>query len=159
MNAIDRERWARAIVTAGWLVTGSYLLFLIGQIRRALAVSQASFEDGVWGQRVEQISFVALPQNLVILVPAAVAGVGATWLMLGAGLDQVPWTRQLVRVVAGVSLVTVVLAVLGILDVFAQSPDWVGGSIAVLNRVGGILMAWAMIRVCLESERSVEDRA
>ena len=159
MNAIDRERWARAIVTAGWLVTGSYLLFLIGQIRRALAVSQASFEDGVWGQRVEQISFVALPQNLVILVPAAVAGVGATWLMLGAGLDQVAWTRQLVRVVAGVSLVTVVLAVLGILDVFAQSPDWVGGSIAVLNRVGGILMAWAMIRVCLESERSVEDRA
>jgi hypothetical protein len=159
VNAIDRERWARAIVTAGWLVTGSYLLFLIGQIRRALAVSQASFEDGVWGQRVEQISFVALPQNLVILVPAAVAGAGATWLMLGAGLDQVPWTRQLVRVVAGVSLVTVVLAVLGILDVFAQSPDWVGGSIAVLNRVGGILMAWAMIRVCLESERSVEDRA
>ena len=63
------------------------------------------------------------------------------------------------RVVAGVSLVTMVLAVLGILDVFAQSPDWVGGSIAVLNRVGGILMAWAMIRVCLESERSVEDRA
>lgn len=159
MNAIDRERWARAIVTAGWLVTGSYLLYLIGQIRRALAVSQASFEDGVWGQRVEQISFAALPQNLVILVPAALAGVGATWLMLGAGLDQVPWTRQLVRVVAGVSLVTMVLAVLGILDVFAQSPDWVGGSIAVLNRVGGILMAWAMIRVCLESERSVEDRA
>lgn len=159
MNAIDRERWARAVVTAGWLVTGSYLLFLIGQIRRALAVSQASFEDGVWGQRVEQISFVALPQNLVILVPAAVAAVGATWLMLGAGLDQVPWTRQLVRVVAGVSLVTMVLAVLGILDVFAQSPDWVGGSIAVLNRVGGILMAWAMIRVCLESERSVEVRA
>ena len=159
MNAIDRERWARAIVTAGWLVTGSYVLFLIGQIRRALAVSQASFEDGVWGQRVEQISFVALPQNLVILVPAAVAAIGATWLMLGAGLDQVPWTRQLVRVVAGVSLVTMVLAVLGILDVFAQSPDWVGGSIAVLNRLGGILMAWAMIRVCLESERSVEDRA
>jgi hypothetical protein len=159
VNAIDRERWARAIVTAGWLVTGSYLLYLIGQIRRALAVSQASFEDGVWGQRVEQISFAALPQNLVILVPAALAGVGATWLMLGAGLDQVPWTRQLVRVVAGVSLVTMVLAVLGILDVFAQSPDWVGGSIAVLNRVGGILMAWAMIRVCLESERSVEDRA
>ena len=159
MNAVDRERWARACVAAGWLVTGSFLLFLIGQIRRALAVKQASFEDGVWGQRVEQVSFVALPQNLVILVPAAAAAVGATWLMLGAGLDQVPWTRQLVRVIAGVSLVTIVLAVLGILDVFAQTPDWVGGSIAVLNRVGGILMASAMIRVCLESERSIEVRA
>jgi hypothetical protein len=159
VNAIDRERWARALVTAGWLITGSFLLYLVGQIRRALAIKQTSFEDGVWGQRVEQISFVALPQNLVMLVPAAAAAVGATWLMLGAGLDQVPWTRQLVRVVAGVSLVTIALAVLGILDVFAQSPDWVGGSIAVLNRVAGILMAWAMIRVCLESEGSIETRA
>jgi hypothetical protein len=159
VNAIDRERWARALVTAGWLITGSFLLVVIGQIRRAFAVQQASFEDGVWGQRVEQISVVALPQNLVILVPAAAAAVGATWLMLGSGLDQVPWTRQLVRVIAGVSLVTIVLAVLGILDVFAQSPDWVGGSIALLNRVGGVLMAWAMIRVCLESEGLVESQA
>jgi len=155
VNAIERERWARAFVTAGWLFAATFLLILVGQIRRALAVKQASFEDGVWGQRAEIVSFVTLPQNIVILVPAAVAAVGAGWLMTGAGLDPLPWARQLVRVVAGVSYVAIGLAVLGIVDVFAQSPDRVEGTIAVLNRVGGILIASAMVRVCLESERSM----
>ena len=58
------------------------------------------------------------------------------------------------RIVAGVCYVVVALAVLGIIDVLAQTPDSVGGTSAILNRVGGILMAIAMIRVCLEAERS-----
>ncbi len=156
MNAIDRERWSRALGTCGWLLAGAYLLFLIGLIRRASAVSNSSFSDGVWGQRAETVSFAALPQNLVILVPAAAAGVIATNLAVGIGLDPSRWTRQLVRVVAGMCYVVIGLATLGIVDVFAQSPDWLGGTEAVLNRVGGILMASAMIRVCLESERSID---
>jgi hypothetical protein len=35
-----------------------------------------------------------------------------------------------------------------------QTPDSIGGTSAILTRVGGILMAIAMIRVCLEAERS-----
>ena len=153
MNLADRARWARALTTAGWLLTGSYLLYLIGQIRRAMAVGEASFEDGLWGQRAEQISFATFPQNLVILVPAAAAGVFAAWLL--STDDRLPpvWTRNLVRVVAGLSHVVILLAAVGIIDVFLQTPDLVGGTIALLNRIGGILMALAMIRVCLESER------
>ena len=155
MDDGNRVAWARALTTAGWLVLFAYLLLLIGQIRRALAVRVGSFEDGVWGQRIELVSFVTLPQNLVILVPAAAAGVAAMLL-----LREMPrraaasWAPQLVRIVAGVCYVVVALAVLGIIDVLAQTPDSVGGTSAILNRVGGILMAIAMIRVCLEAERS-----
>jgi hypothetical protein len=152
----DRRRWATALTTAGWLVLASYLLFLIGQIRRAMAVTVGSFEDGVWGQRIELVSFVTLPQNLVILVPAAAAGVLAT-VLAREPLDDVGssvnWSIQLVRIVAGVCYVVVGLATLGIVDVLAQTPDSVGGTAAILNRLGGILMAVAMIRVCLEAER------
>ena len=154
----DRQRWAVALTTTGWLVLAAYLLLLIAQIRRAFAVTVASFEDGVWGQRIELVSFVTLPQNLVILVPAAVAGIAAVLL-----LRETPegvhgsWARQLVRVVAGLCYVVVVLAVLGIVDVLMQTPDSVGGTSAILTRVGGILMAIGMIRVCLEAERTAID--
>jgi hypothetical protein len=153
VNGDEREGWARAITTAGWLALASYFAIMIAQFRGALAVRSSSFEDGVWGQRVEQVSFVALPQNLVVLVPAAIAAVSAIVLMHAAERPPVPWSTQLVRVVAGTSYVVVGLAVLGIIDVFAQTPDRVGGSIALLNRLGGILLAAGIIRVCLESER------
>jgi hypothetical protein len=154
----DRQRWAMALTTAGWLVLAAYLLLLIAQIRRAFAVTVSSFEDGVWGQRIETVSFVTLPQNLVILVPAAAAGVAAVMLLRDAPLQlQGSWARQLVRVVAGLCYVVVVLAVLGIVDVLMQTPDSVGGTSAILTRVGGILMAIGMIRVCLEAERTAID--
>jgi len=65
---------------------------------------------------------------------------------------------QLVRQSAA-AYVVVALAVLGIVDVLMQVPDALGGTSAILTRVGGILMAIAMIRVCLEAERAaIEPR-
>lgn len=153
MNDDERRRLAAAVTTAGWLVFATYTLVIIGQFRRAMAIRTASFEDGVWGQRAETVSFVALPQQLVVLVPAAVAGVVAVLLARGGGAPPVAWSVQLVRITAGTCYVVVALAALGIVDVLAQSPDWVGGFVNILLRLGGILMALAMIRVCLECER------
>lgn len=151
----DRQRWSAALTTAGWLVLAAYLLLLIAQIRRAFAITLSSFEDGVWGERIETISFVTLPQNLIILVPAAAAGVTAVMLLSDSPTEvQGSWARQLVRIVAGLCYVVIALAGLGIIDVLAQTPDAVGGTAAILTRIGGILMAIAMIRVCLEAERS-----
>jgi hypothetical protein len=156
----DRVRWAVALTTAGWLALSAYLLFLIGQIRRAIAVRVGSFEDGVWGQRIELVSFVTLPQNLVILAPAAAAGAGAMVLLRDLPDElQGSWARQLVRIVAGLGYVAVALAVLGIVDVLWQTPDSVGGTSAILNRVGGILMAIALVRVCSEAERTGSARS
>jgi hypothetical protein len=152
----DRVRWAGALTTAGWLVFAAFVMVLIGQIRRAFAVEIGSFEDGVWGQRIELVSSVTLPRNIVILVPAAAAGVVAMALLreLGDELRR-SWSRQLVRIVAGLCYVVVALGGLGIIDVLAQTPDSVGGTAALLERIGGIMIAIAIIRVCLEAERSV----
>jgi hypothetical protein len=154
VNLAARDRWARALTTAGWLFAGSYVALLIGQIRRAFAIRRASFEDGLWGQRIEVISFASTSQILVMLVPAVAAGVAAVWLTTSE--DRLPpvSTRNLVRIVAGICYVAILSALLGIVDVFAQTPDAVGGSIDVLNRLGGIMIAVAMIRVCHESERT-----
>lgn len=154
MNLHDRERWSRALTTAGWLLAASYMLLLVAQIRRTMQVRDSPFEDGVWGQRAETISFVALPQNLVFLVPAGAAAVLAAWLMTTEDRLPLPWTRRLVRVVAGLGYVVILLAVVGIVDMFAQSPDAVGGAFNLMNRIGGILMCAAIIRICVESERT-----
>ena len=60
MTDDERARWARALATAGWLFVVASLAFVTAVIRRASALRSGSFEDGVWDQRVEIVSFVSL---------------------------------------------------------------------------------------------------
>ncbi len=154
MTDHDRIRWVRALTTAGWLFVTAYLAFVTATVRRASAVTSSSFEDGVWGQRVEILSFVSLQQNVVMLVPAAAAAVAATMLAARVVDRTEMFLAQLVRIVAGLCYVVVGVALLGIIDIFFRSPDSIGDLGDVLGRIGGGLMAIAMIRVCLEAERS-----
>lgn len=132
----------------------AYLGVVAGIVRRASRIRVASFDDGVWWQRVETISFASLPQNLIVLVPAAVAGVVGT-IMVRPVVDQsVIWLRQLVRATAGTCYVVIVIAALGILGLFFRSGDNVGDVEQMLSRLGGAAMAYGMIRLCLEAERT-----
>jgi len=153
MTDHDRVRWVRALTTAGWLFVMAYLAFVTATVRRASAVTSSSFEDGVWGQRVEILSFVSLQQNVVMLVPAAAGAVAATMLAAGVVDRTEMFLAQLVRVVAGLCYVVIGIALLGIIDIFFRSPDSIGDLGDMLGRLGGGLMAIAMIRVCLEAER------
>ena len=154
MTEHDRVRWARALTLVGWLFLIAYLGFVTSQVRRAFAITRASFEDGLWWQRIEQISFVSLPQNLMVLVPAAAAAAIGTVLVRSVVDHSVLRLAQLVRVVAGLSAVVIVIAALGIVGIFFRNPDSVGDLAAFVSRLGGILMSIAMIRVCLEADRS-----
>lgn len=154
MNEHDRLRWARVLTTAGWLFVLAYFAFLTSQVRRAFALQRASFDDGLWGQRIEIISFATIPQNLVILVPAAAAAVAGTLLAREVVDRGDIWLAQLVRVVAGLSYMVIVVAVLGIVAVFWRDPDGVTDVATILGRVGGIAAALGMLRVCLEAERT-----
>ena len=154
MSDDERLRWARALTTCGWLFVVAYLAFVTAMVRRASALKSGSFDDGVWGQRIEIMSFVSIHQNVVMLAPAAAACVGATLLARDVVDRTHLWLAQLVRVVAGLNYVVIGVAVIGIIAVFFRSPDSVGDFGALLGRLGGILMAIAMIRVCLEAERS-----
>ncbi len=61
---------------------------------------------------------------------------------------------QLTRVVAGLALVAIAIATLGIVGIFFRNPDSVGDLAAFVLRLGGIAMAVAIIRICLEVERA-----
>lgn len=152
MNEHDRIRWARALVFAGSMSVLAYLSYLVIQIRRAAAIRNASFEDGVWGQRIELVSFATLPQNLVILAPAVAAAVAGAVLVRSLVAPVVVHLGRLIRVIAGLSFVVVAIAAIGIAAVFVRSYDSVGETTAVLGRLGGIAMAAAAIRLCLEAD-------
>ena len=157
MTERERVLWARTLTTAGWLITTAYLALVTAQVRRAAAISQGSFDDGVWGQRLETVSFIAFPQNMVILTPATGAAAVATVISVGL-VDRVEiWLAQLTRVLAGVCYVVIVLAALRMLALFWQGPDLVGDFGALLTQLGGILIALAISRVCLEAEHSADE--
>lgn len=134
----------------------AYLGVVAAIIRRAMAIGTASFEDGLWWQRVEVISSSATPQNLIIVVPAAAAAATAVIIVRSHQVSPESPLRQLVRAVAGSSYMAAALALIGIIGVFFRNPDGVGDVGAVLGRLGGMLMAAGMITICLESERDSE---
>ncbi len=148
MTDVDRERWARLLDSVGWTFVVVYLLVVATQIKRASAITTGSFEDGVWGQRIEFISFASLPQNYVTFMPAAASAVIGAVVATGTKVAHERWSGRLIQVVAGIAYMVVVLATVGIVAVFFRTPDGLSDFGAVLNRVGGILMSVATIRLC-----------
>jgi hypothetical protein len=149
----DRVRWARALTSAGWASLISYLALLAVAINRARLTDDAPFEDGLWGQRLELLSFAAFPQQVVVLVPAAAAALGAMLLGRDALVAIEPWHARLVRGTAGAAVVAIALAVVDVVSIVVQGDESVGDFGAVVHRVGGIALAWAVVRVSLEIER------
>lgn len=139
-------------MTAGWLLFVGYIAELAVQFDRARQITTSSFGDGVWSQRVEILSFAMLPQQLIVLVPATAAAVGAAMLAKGTILAVEPWLDRLVVAVAGTAVFAIALGVVGIV-VSVASTDDAGDFGNVVRRVGGIAMAIAIVRVSLMADR------
>ncbi|MDW3213590.1 MAG: hypothetical protein R8G01_06325 [Ilumatobacteraceae bacterium] len=154
MSDLERVRWARTLALAGWLFVLAYVGFIMWQVRLAFRISEGSFEDGLWWQRIEQISFLSLPQNLVVLALAAACAAVGTVLVRSLVDHSVVNLSQLTRIVAGIASVVILIAVLGIVGIFFRNADSVGDLAAFVLRLGGIAMAIAIIRICLEAERT-----
>ena len=153
MTERERLRWAKALVFTGWMFTLAFVAILVIQVRRAAAVGDSRFVDGVWGQRAELVSFATLPQNAVVVVPALVAGLVAAWLVRPLVDPIVVHAQWLLRFVAGLAYVIIALAALGIVAVFFQGNfDSVGDVGAILGRLGGIAVGLAIVRLCTEAE-------
>ena len=154
MNEHLRLRWARTATAVGWLLVFAYLSVLTGQIRSAFAITESSFQDGLFGARLERVSFAAFPQIAALVLLATASGALAT-VLVGAGGDRRElWISPLVRVAAGICYVIVAIAAVRIVVILTHSPDGVGDFGATLQQIGGILVASAGIRVSLEAERS-----
>jgi hypothetical protein len=154
MSEGEREHWSRLLTKVGWLFAIAEVAIAAAIVNRARAVTTSSFEDGVWGQRAEILSFLGLPQNVVVLVPAAAAAAAATLIGHGTFAALEPWLERLLRLVAGLALAVIALGVVGIIDVLARAGDSISDFSDIVNRLGGILMGVAVARLCLESERS-----
>jgi hypothetical protein len=154
VNVDERTRWARVLAITGWLFLISYLGLVAGLIRQAAATTDASFEDGLWWQRVETVSFASRTPNLVVLVPAVAAAVVGSVIARPLVDASVLQLRRLVRVVAGTCYVVLLIAAVGTIGIFFRNPDSVGDVSVFFGLIGGILMAIAMIKLCLEAERS-----
>ena len=157
MTVSDRIRWITTATHVGWLTLTAYLALIIIELRRAAAISESRFEDGVWGQRIEIVSFVALPQNAVILVPPAIAAVVAGALIAALHPDDRPdltWSRRLARVTGGLAIVVIALAVIGIIGIPFRYADPLADLAAIVGRLAGVAISLAVIRLCRESAES-----
>jgi hypothetical protein len=67
----------RPLTRAGLLLYAAWAVSLFWQLNQAALVSQQRFA-GLWDQRIEVISFIVLPPNVLMLAPAAACAVTAT---------------------------------------------------------------------------------
>ena len=154
MTDSDRLRWVRALTTAGWIALVSYLGIVAIEVRRAAAITTSRFEDGVWGQRVEIISFVTLPQNIaVLMLPVATAATAAV-MLAGVHPDDrgdTVWLTRLTTVTGGVCVVAIFLALLGIGGIPFRYADPLADLGALVGRLSGIAMAAGALRLLRET--------
>lgn len=132
------------LTTTGLLAYTAWLLFFFRQIERAVRVSSQPFA-GVWSQRIEVLSFVVFPPNVLILVPAAALASAATWM---AGPRQTLDLAILLRIVRWSANVLAAIAVAGVVDTIVSdsgSPTRAGD---VALRLSGLLFAVAISRMC-----------
>ena len=154
MTDSDRLRWVRALTTAGWIALVSYLGIVAIEVRRAAAITTSRFEDGVWGQRVEIISFVTLPQNIAVLMLPVATAVTAAVMLAGVHPDDrgdTVWLTRLTTVTGGVCVVAIFLALLGIGGIPFRYADPLADPGALVGRLSGIAMAAGALRLLRET--------
>ncbi len=139
----------RALTSAGMLCYLGWLLFFFRQVERVFRVSPQRFA-GLWDQRLEVLSFVVLPPNIVIIIPAAACASAATWLAgpaqeldLAILLRLTRWSVNLLGGIAAFSAVSTLITDSG-------SPTGVGDAAI---RVGGMMFAIATSQFCRAAGR------
>jgi hypothetical protein len=140
----------RALTRSGLLLYAAWAISFFWQVNQAVRVSQQQFA-GLWDQRIEVISFIVLPPNVLMLVPAAACAVTAT--VLAADRQEIDtaillrlcrWSAGLIMLIAALSMVSEVIN-------DADSPSLISD---IGLRVAGLLVAAAIETLCRTAERS-----
>ncbi len=145
----SRSDLIRALTTAGWFAFVAWLGFVFWVIGRVTRVSAQQF-GGVWEQRIEVMSFIALPPNSVMLIPAALLASVAAWMSGPAESLSVAVLLRLVRWAAIGQVVVSAASIVSILVNETGSPTEVQD---IGQRVSGVLMSLAVITVSSAVER------
>ncbi len=144
-----RAELVRQLTIVGWLVLGGPIGFFAFQLDRVRRVSEQQFAT-VWDQRIEVLSFLMLPPNLVTLAPVAAVAVTTAWL---AGADPDPWLSTLVRLVAGLAITLGVFGALSIVSILLRDDVGTFEFDGIALRLGGISMAAGLALVCRLADR------
>lgn len=144
------ESVIRTLTTVGGLAFVGWLAFLLRQVALVRRVGPSQF-DGVWEQRLEVLSFIVLPPNIVVLVPAAAAAATATWI---AGPTQELGLAILLRLIRWSATVLAVIGVLSIVNTLLSDFDSPSRLEDIALRAGGILIATAIIVLCRDAGRT-----
>jgi hypothetical protein len=144
-----RADLVRNLTIAGWLLLGGSFGFIAFQLERVRSVSEQPFAS-VWDQRIEVLSFLMLPPNLVVLAPAVFVATIATWL---AGRDREPWLSTLLRVVAAIAITMGAIGVVSILSILTRDETGPSDIEGVMLRIGGICLAAGLALICRTVDR------
>ena len=144
-----RADLVRNLIVAGWLLLGGSLGFIAFQYGRVRDVGEQAFGT-VWDQRIEVLSFLMLPPNLVVLAPAVFVAAVATW---AAGTDRDPWLTALLRVSAGLAITLGVIGVVSIISILVRDEAGPSDIEGVFLRVGGVSLAAGLVVVCRTADR------
>ncbi len=138
----DRVALVHQLSIVGWLFLTGEFGFIFFQTERARSVDGTRFASA-WDQRIEVLSFIVLPPNMIVLVPAAAVAALATHL---AGSTRTAWLDALLRVTAGIAIVSVSVGTAAIVEVATRS-----GTLdldAIFLRLGGISIATGVAWLC-----------
>jgi hypothetical protein len=157
LTAAQRTGLVRDLTLAGWLLLGGSIGFVAFQLQRVRDVSEQPF-GSVWDQRIEVLSFLMLPPNLVVLAPAVFVAAVATWL---AGPQQGPWLSALLRIAASIAITLAVVGVVSVVSILVRDDGGPNDNEGVYLRLGGIALAAGLTIVCRAADRAaswVADR-
>ncbi|MFT7392779.1 MAG: hypothetical protein ACI83Y_000441 [Candidatus Azotimanducaceae bacterium] len=144
-DAAERSDLAliQQLTVVGWLLLGGQFGFILFQFERVRTVDGTRFAT-VWDQRIEVLSFLILPPNLIVLFPAAAVAIGTTWLAGSAQRDA--WLDSLLRVVAGIAISMVFIGLAAIIEVATRIGQLELDSI--FFRLGGMSLAAGIALGC-----------
>ena len=139
-----RADLVRQLTIAGWLLLGGPLGFVAFQLDRVRGVGEQPFAS-VWDQRIEVLSFLMLPPNLVALAPAVFVAALAGWL---AGSDRDPWLTTLLRLSAALAITFAVIGVVSITSIVLRDEAGSFDIEGMFLRLGGLTMAAGLALIC-----------
>jgi len=144
-----RADLVRQLTIAGWLLLGGPLGFVAFQLDRVRGVGEQPFAS-VWDQRIEVLSFLMLPPNLVALAPAVFVAALAGWL---AGSDRDPWLTTLLRLSAALAITFAVIGVVSITSIVLRDEAGSFDIEGMFLRLGGLSLAAGLAVICRIADR------
>ena len=144
-----RADLVRDLTLAGWLLLGGSFGFIAFQLERVRDVGEQRFAS-IWDQRIEVLSFLMLPPNLVVLAPPVFVASTAIWL---AGTERDSWLSTLLRLCAGLAIIYAVIGIASIASIVISNEPGPGDFGSVMIRLGGVALASGLAVVCRTADR------